>query len=70
MRHAVWVILTDGSILEGWMPTSQLKMALRGERVQEWDTFRMVIDKRHGIQEDTLFDIKDILVELRWGVLS
>tara|TARA_B100000315_G_C14322630_1_gene471465 strand:- start:406 stop:603 length:198 start_codon:yes stop_codon:yes gene_type:complete len=64
MSHSVWIILADGSLLVGWIPASLAKAVLHREPLREKDTFRMVIDPKHGISEDTLLDVRDVLVQM------
>ncbi len=64
MRYSVWIILADGSILDGWIPTSQANAVLSGRRLRERDTFRMVIDPKYGIGEDILLEVRDVLVKV------
>ena len=53
----VWILCTDGRILQGWIPAR----ILRG--VPQTD-FQLIVDEKHQIPLDKILEIQDLLVKI------
>lgn len=64
MHCAVWILLKDGSILEGWLLRDQVKRMLNGMPLREGSTFKLVVHERHKISTGALLAVVDMLAQI------